>query len=184
MSSKSTVRSESSSVSFKRKQSQVKLQLAAYAKEVEEQKQKYYIEVENCEQAEKEAQMKKLKLNRELALKERELEEQFAEFELKAWENMSLITVHEASISDLNNVEQLRESYLYKEVKTHALPVPVKLDYKAAVTPSLPSERQKFNTVERTRQWITGSIDPTSQADIRYDKIEPKLDFNVEDQTS
>ena len=181
MSSKSTVRSESSSVSFKRKQSQVKLQLAAYAKEVEEQKQKYYVEVENCEQAEKEAQMKKLKLKRELALKERELEEQFAEFELKAWENMSLTTVDEASISDLNNVEQLRESYLCKEVKTQALPVPVKLDYKAAITPSLPSERRKFNTVERTRQWITESIDPTSQSDIRYDNIEPKSDFNVED---
>ena len=75
---------------------------------------------------------------------------------------MSLTTVDEASISDLNNVEQLRESYLCKEVKTQALPVPVKLDYKAAVTLSLPSERQKFNTVERTRPVVPNqrSTDP------------------------
>ena len=49
--------------------------------------------------------MKKLKLKREQALKERELEEQLAEFELKAWENMSLTTVKDASMLDLNNVE-------------------------------------------------------------------------------
>ena len=181
MSSKSTVRSESSSVCFKRKQSQVKLQLAAYAKEVEEQKQKHYVEVENCERAEKEAQMKKLKLKRELSLKERELEEQFAEFESKAWGNMSLTTVDEASMSNLNNVEQLRESNLRKAVKTEALSVPVKLDYKIAPKPSLLFERQKFNIVERTRQWITESINPTSQTDLRYDKIKPKLDFSVKD---
>ena len=125
--------------------------------------------------------MLKLKLKRKLALKERELEEQFAEFELKAWENMSLSTVDEASRSHLNNVEQLRESYLCKEVKTQALPVPVKFDYKSALTSSLPSERQKFDTVEGSRQWITESIDPTSQTNLRYDKIKSKLDFNVED---
>ena len=117
MSSKSTVGSESSSVSFKRKQSQVKLQLATYAKEVEEQKQKYYAEVEHCEQAEKETQMKKLKLKNELALKERELEEQFTKFELKAWENMCLTTVDQASMSDLNNVEQLQESFFLQRSK-------------------------------------------------------------------
>ena len=60
---------------------------------------------------------------------------------------MSLTTVDEASTSDLNNVEQLRESYLCKKAKTQALRVPVKLDYKAGLTPSLPSERQKFNAV-------------------------------------
>ena len=125
--------------------------------------------------------MKKLKLEGGVALKERELEEQFAEFELKAWENMSLTTVDEASMSDLNNVEQLRESYLCKEAKIQALLVPVKLDHKAGLTPSLPSERQQFNTVEITRQWITDSVDPSSQTDLRYDKNEPKLDFNVED---
>ena len=60
---------------------------------------------------------------------------------------MSLTTVDEASTSDLNNVEQLRESSFCKKAKTQALRVPVKLDYKAGLTPSLPSERQKFNAV-------------------------------------